>query len=245
MRSYGIIGYPLDHSFSQPYFTEKFRQPGLEDYLYLNFPISDIGLLKELITNQPDLLGLNITSPYKRQVMPFLTDRTNIPTGLNACNCIRIIGGRIIGFNTDITGFENSLLKEWKNDRVKALVLGNGGASEAVKFVLKKLQIGYEIAGRKISDDCRLTYTMLDEAIISSHLLIINTTPVGTYPRIKEYPGIPYQFLTKDHLLYDLVYNPVKTLFLQKGERQGAAIQNGYDMLILQAEESWKIWNSD
>ena len=245
MRSYGIIGYPLDHSFSQQYFTQQFKQPGLDDHRYLNFPISDIGQLKALITSQPDLLGLNITSPYKQQIMPFLTDRTNIPTGLNACNCIRIIGEKIIGYNTDITGFENSLLKEWKNDRVKALVLGNGGAAEAVKFVLKKLQISYEIAGRKISDDCRLTYTMLDQAMISTHFLIINTTPVGTYPHITEYPGIPYQFLTKDHLLYDLVYNPVKTLFLQKGERQGAAIQNGYEMLVLQAEESWKIWNSD
>ena len=245
MRSYGIIGYPLDHSFSQQYFTEKFRQTGLKDHRYQNFPIPSIELLKDFIAGQPDLQGLNITIPYKKRVMPFLTDRSNIPHGLNACNCIRIIGDRIIGYNTDVVGFERSLLPGWKNEEVRALVLGNGGAAEAVKFVLDKLNICFQIVGRKKSDTCHLTYAELEKKIISAHRLIINTTPVGTFPLILDYPEIPYEFLTNKHLLFDLVYNPAKTMFLQKGEDQGAAIQNGYEMLEQQAEESWTIWNSD
>ena len=245
MRSYGIIGYPLDHSFSQQYFTEKFRSLGLDDHQYLNFPISRIEELPAIIAGQSHLMGLNITIPYKKQVVPFLTDRSNIPAGMNACNCISIENGKTIGYNTDIIGFERSLKSAWKNKDIKALLLGSGGAAEAVCFVLKSLAIDYVIVGREKSYENKLTYADLDEQLIKTHLLIINTTPVGTYPDINDCPRLPYSYLTTNHLLYDLVYNPAKTMFLQKGEERGAAIQNGYEMLVLQAEESWRIWTSE
>ena len=244
MKCYGVIGYPLSHSFSKKYFAEKFKQESITDRSYETFPLKTINELKELLTQHPDLLGLNITIPHKRSVLPYLTDATNIPAGLNACNCIRIIGEKIIGHNTDVIGFENSLLPLLKTNHTHALILGNGGAAEAVKFVLQKLNISYKIVSRKIHEASHLTYADLDEKIIKENGLIINTTPLGTFPDINECPYIPYQYLTAAHLLFDLVYNPEKTLFLQKGEEHGASIKNGYEMLVLQAEESWKIWNA-
>ena len=239
MKCYGVIGYPLDHSFSKKYFTEKFKQEGITDCSYEMFPLKSIDELKDLLIVQyPDLVGLNITIPHKRSVLHFLTDTTNIPTGLSACNCIKIIGKKIIGYNTDITGFENSLLPLLKTHHTHALILGNGGAAEAVKFVLKKLNISYQIVSRKIHEGSHLTYADLDEAIIKENELIINTTPVGTFPNVDESPAIPYQYLGAEHLLFDLVYNPSKTVFLQKGEEHGAATKNGYEMLVRQAEES-------
>lgn len=243
MKIYGIIGYPLIHSFSQKYFTEKFQREGIRDRIYEVYPIRTITELKELVIQHPQLQGLNITIPYKQAILPYVDDLTNIPAGLNACNCIKIIEGNIVGYNTDVTGFERSLLPQLKKQHTHALILGNGGAAAAVKFVLNKLSIAYQTVSRKIHDDAMLTYEDLDETIMKEHLLIINTTPLGTFPKVAEYPDIPYQYLTSQHLLYDLIYNPEKTLFLQKGEAQGAAIKNGYDMLVLQAEESWRIWN--
>ena len=243
MRVFGIIGYPLDHSFSQKYFTEKFRREGISDCKYETFPIKNIEELQQVLKQQPQPEGLNVTIPYKQAILSFLDDLTNIPFGLNACNCIRIIDGKLVGYNTDVTGFERSLLSLLNNHHKRALILGNGGAAEAVKFVLQRLHINYKIVGRKIHKDAELTYADLNETIIKENLLIINTTPLGTFPAIDGYPGIPYQFLTPQHLLYDLVYNPEKTLFLKKGEERGALIKNGYEMLVIQAEESWKIWN--
>lgn len=245
MKCYGVIGYPLDHSFSKKYFTEKFKQEGITDCCYEMFPLKTIDELKDLLIVQyPDLVGLNITIPYKRSVLHFLTDATNIPAGLNACNCMRIVDENIIGYNTDVIGFEKSLYPLLKAHHTDALILGNGGAAEAVKFVLQKLNISYKIVSRKIHEGSHLTYGDLDEAIIKENKLIINTTPVGTSPNVDECPAIPYQYISAAHLLFDLVYNPEKTLFLQKGEEHGAAIKNGYEMLVLQAEESWKIWNA-
>ena len=243
MIVFGIIGYPLDHSFSQKYFTEKFQREGIRDCIYEVYPIRAIAEIRDLIKLHSQLQGLNITIPYKQAILPFVDDTTNIPTGLNACNCIKIIDGRITGYNSDITGFERSLLPQLKKYHTRALILGNGGAAAAVKFVLNKLSIAYQTVSRKIHDDAMLTYEDLDETIMKEHLLIINTTPLGTFPKVDEYPDIPYQYLTSQHFLYDLVYNPEKTSFLQKGEAQGAAIKNGYHMLVLQAEESWRIWN--
>lgn len=244
MRVFGIIGYPLGHSFSQKYFTEKFQREGIDDCKYESYAIKHIDELEQVLKQQPQLEGLNITIPHKQSVLSLLDDSTNIPFGLNACNCIRIVDGKLIGYNTDVIGFERSVSPQLNSHHTKALILGNGGAAEAVKFVLRQLNINYKIVSRKIHKDAELTYADLDETIIKGNLLIINTTPVGTFPEVDACPEIPYQYLTPQHFLYDLVYNPEKSLFLRKGEEHGALIKNGYEMLVVQAEESWDIWNN-
>lgn len=191
----------------------------------------------------PHLKGLNVTVPYKKLVLPFL-DARNIPGELAACNCIKIKNGQLTGYNTDVVGFEKSLLPLLKTHHSKALILGNGGAAAAVRYVLKRLSISFTMVSRQPQNDV-LTYDQLTAKVIEEYSLIINTTPLGTFPEVEQYPQIPYHFLSSKHLLYDLVYNPEKTLFLQKGEAQGAAIKNGYEMLVLQAEESWRIWNGE
>ena len=243
MRLFGLIGYPLTHSFSKKFFAEKFEQEEITECSYELFPLKTIGELPELLKNHPELEGLNITIPYKKQVVPFL-HATHILAGLDACNCINITAGKLVGYNTDVTGFEKSLQPLLKSYHRDALVLGNGGATTAVVFVLKKLGIRYTIVSRKIHNGSTLVYKDLTKKLISENLLIINTTPLGMYPDVAECPDIPYQFITGKHLLYDLVYNPATSLFLQKGEEKGATIKNGEEMLILQAEESWRIWNS-
>ena len=245
MKLYGIIGYPLAHSFSKKYFTQKFDGQGITDCRYDLFPIRAINELPGLIADHPNLQGLNITIPYKKLVMPYLSDATGIPEGLNACNCVKIINGGRKGYNTDIIGFERSLLSSLREKPAHALVLGNGGAADAVRFVLQKLLINYTTVSRAKNDPCILTYDQLDKKIIEKCNLVINTTPLGSFPAINECPDIPYQFLSSRHLLFDLNYNPAKTLFLSKGEQQGAEIQNGYEMLVQQAEESWKIWQQN
>lgn len=244
MKVYGLIGYPLGHSFSQKYFTEKFLQLGISDCRYDAFSMEAVNDLPALLKHNPGICGLNVTIPHKKDIIPFLDDTTHLPTGLSACNCIKIANGKLIGYNTDVVGFEQSLQPLLQPFHTNALVLGNGGAAEAVKFVLDKLKIHFKVISRKLHHQSHLTYSDLNEGIVKEHLLIINTTPLGTFPNIEECPGIPYQYLTSQHYLFDLVYNPAKTLFLKKGEDKGASIKNGYDMLVLQAEESWKIWSS-
>jgi shikimate dehydrogenase len=242
-KRYGLIGFPLSHSFSKKYFSEKFEKEGLKEHVYDLFPIEAIDKLPQIISSHPDLLGLNVTIPYKQQVIPFL-HASHLPAGVNACNCIKILNGKLHGYNTDVAGFENSfspMLKPWHKS---ALVLGNGGATLAVVYVLSKLGIDYSVVSRKLHEGSSLTYNQLDKNIIANHPIIINTTPLGTYPNIDECPPIPYEFITDQHYLFDLVYNPSKTLFLKKGEEAGAMVKNGYDMLEIQAEESWKIWNN-
>ena len=242
MRLFGLIGYPLSHSFSEKYFTEKFEQEEITECSYNLFAIKTIDELPILLRNNPELEGLNITIPYKKQVLPFL-NASNIPDGLDACNCINITGGKLVGYNTDVTGFEKSLKPLLKSYHKKALVLGNGGATAAVAFVLRKLGISFDIVSRKIHDNSTFTYKEIDKKVMEENTVIINTTPVGLYPNTEACPDIPYKFIGESHLLYDLVYNPAKTVFLQKGEEKGATIKNGEEMLVLQAEESWRIWN--
>jgi shikimate dehydrogenase len=242
MNRFGLIGYPLGHSFSKKYFTAKFEQEGIKDVFEL-FPIESIDKLPELINNYPDLKGLSVTIPYKQSVYQYL-DAVSIPNGINACNSIKIENGKLIGYNTDWIGFEKSFIELLQPHHKKALVLGNGGATEAVVFVLKKLNIEYNIVSRKIHGDSSLTYADITSEMINQVQVIINTTPLGTYPDMNICPNILYECLTPQHYLFDLVYNPSKTLFLQKGEEQGALIKNGYDMLAIQAEASWKIWNN-
>ncbi len=244
MRLFGLIGHPLTHSFSEKYFTEKFEREGLADCKYLLFPMRSIQELTGILQRNPGLEGLNVTIPFKQQVISYLDTRTGIPEALNACNCIQIRKGLRNGFNTDHTAFKKSLAPLLRPVHNRALILGNGGAAAAVRFALSDLGIEYDIVSRSLHNGSAFTYDQLNENVMKDHLLIVNTTPLGIFPKTDICPDIPYRLLTKEHLLYDLVYNPAKTLFLQKGEERGAAIKNGEEMLMLQAEESWRIWNS-
>ncbi|RTL59174.1 MAG: shikimate dehydrogenase [Sphingobacteriales bacterium] len=242
MKVYGLIGYPLSHSFSKKYFTEKFQRETITDCVYENFPLENIEQLKEVLAN-PGLQGLNVTIPYKEQVIPFLNEQNDVVKATGACNCIKIEKGKRKGFNTDVVGFEKSLKQFLQPHHNKALIFGTGGAAKAVEYVLQKLGIDYLFVSRKKGTAKTISYHELKVEILQQHLLLINTTPLGMYPKVDECPDIAYDYLTPRHHLYDLVYNPEKTLFLQKGEAKGATIQNGYEMLLLQAEESWRIWN--
>jgi shikimate dehydrogenase len=243
MRRFGLIGYPLSHSFSKKYFSEKFLREGIVDCEYENFPIPAITDFRKILSVNRGIEGLNVTIPYKQSVIQYL-DHYIHTLPIAACNCIKIRDGISTGYNTDIIAFEKSLLTELKPRHQNALILGNGGSAQAVQYVLRKLGIFFKIVSRQIHDGAELVYEDLDEEVIRQYPLIINTTPLGMYPHIGDFPRIPYQHIGSNHYLYDLVYNPGKTLFLQKGEEMGATIRNGADMLIIQAEASWKIWNS-
>ncbi len=244
MKRFGLIGFPLSHSFSQKFFTEKFEKEGITDCAYDNFPLSGINELPGLLNIYPDLNGLNVTIPYKEKVIAFLSDYNEVVKETGACNCIRISDGKLYGFNTDTIGFRTSLLTRLLPHHKNALILGKGGAAKAVAHSLKSLGIGFVYVTRKEYNDAgTIMYADLNEDIMRSHQLIINTTPLGTFPDIDSCPPILYNFISAEHYLYDLVYNPAKTLLLQSGEQHGAIIQNGAGMLIIQAEESWKIWN--
>jgi shikimate dehydrogenase len=245
MRRFGLIGFPLEHSFSKNYFTDKFIREGIQDCTYDNFPIESIQGLVEVLKQHPDLMGLNVTIPYKQEIMRRLNSVARMPEGLYACNCIKIVDGKLLGYNTDVIGFEKSLTPLLKSHHTKALVLGNGGAAVAVIYVLKKLGIAFQVVSRTIHHGSTLTYQDLNAAIIQENLFIINTTPLGMFPHVDASPEIPYEFLTPQHLCYDLIYNPETTQFLRKAASMGATIKNGLEMLELQAEESWRIWNED
>ena len=242
MRKFGLIGYPLSHSFSQKYFTEKFQQLGITDCKYELYPIGDIAAIGTILRD-PELCGLNVTIPYKQAVIPFLQGMNAIVEEIRACNCIKIERGRLYGFNTDTVGFEESLVRKLRPEHRKALILGTGGASKAVEYVLRKLGIEFMYVSRNAGHGV-LRYEEVTEDILRRHTLVINTTPLGMYPRVDECPPLPYEAVGPQHYLFDLVYNPPLTLFLRRGKERGAVIENGYDMLIGQAEESWRIWNS-
>lgn len=244
MRQFGLIGFPLSHSFSQGYFKEKFEREKILDASYANYPIEHIQAFKELWSNDENLQGINVTIPYKKEVIPFLHYPSTVVKSIHACNCIRKFNGLLYGYNTDVIGFEDSLKPFLKPHHNKALLLGTGGAAAAVEWVLGKLNIAYQIVSRTASVD-KLAYEQLTPAIVASHTLIINTSPLGMYPNIDNAPSLPYEAITAQHHLYDLIYNPSETLFLQKGALQGASIQNGLAMLHIQAEKSWEIWNAE
>lgn len=244
MNQYGLIGFPLSHSFSKKFFTEKFERKGLTDHVYDLFPIPSIEGLEKVLADNPELRGINVTIPYKRLVLPYLDDASHIPAGIRACNCIRVSEGRLAGYNTDITGFENSFTPLLQAHHRRALVLGSGGAAEAVTYVLDKIGMEYALVSRDRRPGSRFTYSDLNETVMQEFEVIINTTPLGTHPKVDECPDIPYAAITPRHYLFDLVYNPAKTLFLQQGETKGAIVCNGYEMLVIQAEESWKIWTA-
>ena len=205
------------------------------------FDIENIDDIKKIIANK-SVKGFAITIPYKQQIIPYLDSFNDLVKQTNACNCVKIIDGKLIGFNTDVIGFEQSLTRNLKAFHTKALVLGNGGAAAAIKYVLHKLCIEFKTVSRE-KNKADFVYEELNESISQSYKLIINTTPLGTFPNTADCPNIPYQYLTKEHYLFDLVYNPSLTSFMHKGIQQNAFVKNGYEMLVIQAEENWKIWN--
>lgn len=244
IHEYGLIGYPLSHSFSQKYFTEKFQREDIANAVFNAFPIPSIDDLPQLLKTHPLLKGFCITIPYKRDIIKYLTHTTAAVNAMNACNCVCIKEGKLYGYNTDVTGFELSFIKQLKPHHTKALILGTGGGASAVEYVLSKLNIAYRFVSRSKADNV-FGYDELSENIIKDYTVIINCTPLGMYPNVNDAPSIPYHLFTPQHYLFDLVYNPSKTKFLSLGEEHGAAIQNGYEMLVLQAEENWKLWNED
>jgi len=242
MRQFGLIGFPLSHSFSKKYFSDRFEKEGRTDCVYEAYPIATIEALVPLIKDHPALEGLNVTIPYKELVIPYLDMQTEVVQKVKACNCITIRKGRLTGYNTDTIGFKTSLLRQLQPHHNKALILGTGGAAKAVAYVLETLNIEYRFVSSKPSKEL-LSYPEISSALLSAYTLVVNTTPLGMYPNLNGCPDIPYTALTGRHFLFDLIYNPLQTQFLEKGAAQGAAVQNGMEMLVLQAEESWKIWN--
>lgn len=243
MRLYGLIGRPLKHSFSQNYFTKKFQREALTDCAYENFELERIEQLPAILKAHAGLRGLNVTIPYKKEVIRFLDFNNDIVEAVGACNCIKIEKGKLYGYNTDVIGFKKSLQPFLKSHHQKALVLGTGGSSGAVQYALGQLGIEYTLVSRHKTGNA-ITYDALDETFLKAHTIIINTTPVGMFPNMEAAPDLPYGFIDETHLLFDLIYNPEKTLFLQKGEARGATVANGYEMLLRQADESWAIWNA-
>lgn len=246
MRLFGLIGYPLTHSFSQKYFTEKFQHQHISDIEYHNFSIERIQTVNSVLATE-NLCGLNVTIPYKEAIIPFLNVLDSSASAVGAVNTIIFRDGKKIGYNTDVYGFENSLLNflakaQSSQSEIKTIILGTGGSSKAVAYVLKKNGIQFQFVSR-VHKENTLSYADLKPETILEHKLIINTTPVGMFPQIQNAPDIPYSFITSQHLLYDLIYNPEETEFLKRGKQQGAQIKNGLEMLQLQAEKSWEIWN--
>jgi shikimate dehydrogenase len=261
LRQFGLIGYPLSHSFSQKFFTEKFLQENIVNAQYTNFPIDSILSFTSLWKEHPNLEGLNVTIPYKKEVIAFLQHSSPVVASIKACNCIRKFNNELYGYNTDVIGFEKSLLPFLQPHHTNALILGTGGASAAVQWVLQQLNIQYQVVSRKgnaidgnkletntleknTEMKASLSYDQLSASVIESHTLIINTSPLGMFPNLSEAPPIAYDAITAKHHLYDLVYNPTETLFMKNGLAKGATVQNGLAMLHIQAEESWAIWNA-
>lgn len=241
MHKFGLVGKNISYSFSKTYFTKKFSDLNLDDYEYVNFDIDSIKEFPKVLLSS--VKGLNVTIPYKEQVLTYLDEIDEEVLEIGAVNTIKILkNNKIKGFNTDIYGFEKSLKPILKNHHKNALVLGTGGASKAVKYVLKKLGIEYLVVSRNPTIN-QIPYAEISKNLIKKHTIIINCTPLGTFPDVNICPDIPYQFLSEKHLLYDLIYNPSKTKFLLEGEKKGAVIVNGLKMLELQAEKSWEIWN--
>ena len=239
MKKYGLIGYPLSHSFSPSFFAKKFENEGITDCEYKAYPIQHILEVQQLMDD--GILGFNVTIPYKEDIVDFMDDLDSTAGGIGAVNCVKREGDKWKGYNTDAYGFKKSLLTLiGQNFNGRAMVLGTGGAAKAVLFALNELNIPFSLVSRRAG---LMTYEKMTKEDIANHLLIINCTPLGMYPKVAESPKLPYDALTDQHLLYDLVYNPKVTKFLEEGLKRGSKIKNGEDMLVLQAEKSWEIWN--
>jgi len=245
MRVFGLIGYPLSHSFSPGYFAQKFSKEGINDASYRLFPIETIDKLNELLASEPNIIGLNVTIPYKQQVIPLLNELDETALDIGAVNTILVSktsnGINLKGYNTDVIGVRESL--RGQEHHKNALILGNGGATKAVAYTLIQLGINYTIVSRMPKEPTQLSYDQLSEKIIQKNTLIINTTPLGMSPNINDCPPIPYQAMGPNHFIFDLIYNPEETLFMKKAHQNGAQTLNGKLMLFSQAEASWQLWN--
>ena len=243
--TFGLVGKNISYSFSKGYFTEKFKTLGVKNCEYINFDLQDIRLLKDIIEQKENgLKGLNVTIPYKQEVQQFLTSIDSDAQEIGAVNTIKLHqNGTSVGYNTDVYGFQNSIAPLLKSHHTKALILGTGGASKAVAYAFQKLGIAYQFVSRTASKTS-LGYNQINQKIIQEHTVIVNCSPLGTSPKVELKPELPYQYFTDKHLLYDLIYNPAETTFLRLGKQQGATIKNGLEMLQLQAEKAWEIWNS-
>ncbi|WP_462317269.1 shikimate dehydrogenase family protein [Marinilabilia sp.] len=248
MKTYGLIGFPLEHSFSQKYFSEKFKHENIEAR-YLNFPISDIKLFPELLKNHPYLAGLNVTIPYKQSVIEYLDELDPVAQEVGAVNVIQIKWDNkrpiLKGFNSDIIGFSRSISPYIKENHKKALILGTGGASKAVAYALSQMGLLYRFVSRTPSHSSQVSYDALTNENIKDFKVIVNTTPAGMSPNVDNCPPLPYEGITSEHLAFDLIYNPENTLFMKKCAENGATVKNGLEMLHLQAEGAWEIWNQE
>lgn len=242
MREFGLIGRPLGHSRSALYFAEKFRREGITDCSYSLFELPEIGDLPRLLDDHPDLCGFNVTIPYKREVMRYLDDLSDEARNIGAVNCVRRDGGRLVGYNTDVIGLRQSLSRFLDRLPERALILGTGGASQAVQYVLAEMGIAFDLVSRDPAKG-NYTYDNLPCDAVERAKLIVNASPVGTFPNVDDAPRIPYAFVSPSHDLFDLVYNPPLTSFLDYGRQRGARICNGEEMFIGQAEAAWRIWN--
>ncbi len=244
MVKLGLLGRNISYSFSKEYFKNKFINEGIIDVTYENFDIQNIASFTEIVKNTKDLRGLNVTIPYKEVVIPYLDKLNRKAEEIGAVNTIKITKkGKLVGYNTDCYGFKKSIEPFLKPSHKKALILGTGGASKAVIYSLKQLDIECNYVSRHKSSHVKYTYEDLDELIISQHQIIVNCTPLGTFPNIENCPNIPYQAITQEHILFDLIYNPEQTKFLSLGKQKNATTINGLNMLKLQAEKAWSIWN--
>ena len=243
-KVFGLLGKNISYSFSRGYFAKKFELLGLNKHEYKNFDIQDIAGFSSIIKDETCLKGINVTIPYKEEVMQYLDILDNTAKEIGAVNTIKFTKrGNLKGYNTDVVGFENSISPYFKSHHKFALILGTGGASKAIAYALKKNKIQYKFVSRKPSGKEEISYDDLTKEVLNKYHIIVNCTPIGTSPEIHLSPNIPYQFLSGKHLLFDLIYNPEISAFLAKGKQQGASIKNGFEMLEMQAEESWRIWN--
>jgi len=247
MNIYGLIGYPLSHSFSRKYFLRKFEKENIHNSDFQLFQLKDLSGFRDFVLSQEGLKGLSVTIPYKKLVMNFLDEIDPVAEKIGAVNCIKIKGENnklfLKGFNTDVFGFETSIKPLLKPHHKKAMILGTGGASQAIAYVLDNLDIEYLFVSRSPSGCKHIRYEILNQQIISDFKLIINTTPVGMFPETEDKPSLPYEHITPEHLLFDLTYNPESTAFMKMGQLAGAVVKNGYEMLNQQAEKAWDIWN--
>jgi shikimate dehydrogenase len=243
-KLFGLLGKDISYSFSRGYFTDKFEKSDLKKHKYVNFDIKNIKEFPSLIIENQDIKGMNVTIPYKEEVMSFLNKLDETADKIGAVNTIKFTKrGDLKGYNTDVVGFEKSISPFLKKHHKRALILGTGGASKAIAYALKKNKIKFKFVSRNPEGKKEIAYSDIDKDILQKYHIIINCTPLGTFPEILKCPNIPYEYLTKKHLLYDLIYNPEVTAFLKNGKEKGAIIKNGLEMLQIQAEESWRIWN--
>ena len=242
MRKFGLIGRNISYSFSRNYFSEKFLREGISGS-YENFDLKNISEFSAVLKENPELRGLNVTIPYKEEIIPFLDSLDPVAAEIGAVNTIKVeTSGRLIGYNTDYFGFAEALKPYLQPQHKKALILGTGGASKAIAYALKTLEIEYKFVSRKASED-KLTYEDLNENVLKEYKILVNCSPLGTFPKTEEHPNIPFKHLTQDHLIFDLIYNPPQTRFMELAEEKGATVVNGQKMLEFQAEKAWEIWN--